>query len=200
MVRYTYLWVISGDFFMKHGFIEPIVAGKLRCWNLIHEKKGDDKILYPKMLLRRFSAKSMFVGVAGRPLPDSQYNGKIFMERVSKRKFISKYALCIALFSQEKLIFSQNPNPRCCNFHLLCVSSEKALLSIGSSTVSLSSTVGNASSSSLLSPPFESSLSPHCLSLISLCGASSWWEWLALATTDQTGLRPSCFMMGLFFF
>ena len=43
------------------------------------------------MLSRRFPVKSMFMGVVGRPLPHRNFNGKIHLERVSKKRDIQKY-------------------------------------------------------------------------------------------------------------
>ena len=67
-----------------------------RCWKLKvlklgpHEKEGADKIVFPKMLSRRFPIKSMFMGVVGRPIPHRNFDGKILLERVSKKRYISK--------------------------------------------------------------------------------------------------------------
>ena len=44
----------------------------------------------PKMLSRRFPIKAMFMGVVGRPIPHRNFNGKIFLERVSERIPVSK--------------------------------------------------------------------------------------------------------------
>ena len=74
-----------------------------------HEKKGADNIIFPKMLSRRYPVKSMFMGVVGRPVPHRQFDGKIFMERVSETKFITK---CTAHtnFSDDALINSEIKN------------------------------------------------------------------------------------------
>ena len=74
-----------------------------------HEKEGDDKICHPKMLSRRYPVKSMFMGVVGRPLPHRNFDGKIFLERVSKRKFIQK---CTAHtnFSDDTLVNNEIKN------------------------------------------------------------------------------------------
>ena len=53
-----------------------------------HETEGDDTVVRPKMLSRRFPVKSMFMGVVGRPVPHRNFDGRIFLERVSKRKYI----------------------------------------------------------------------------------------------------------------
>ena len=53
-------------------------------------KKGEDTIVCPKMLPRRFPIKSMCMGVVGSPIPYYNFNGNIFLERVSKRRFIQK--------------------------------------------------------------------------------------------------------------
>lgn len=42
------------------------------------------------MLSYRFSVKSMFMGVVGRPVPHRNFDGNIFLGRVSKKKYISK--------------------------------------------------------------------------------------------------------------
>ena len=44
----------------------------------------------PKMLSRRFPIKAMFMGVVGRPIPHRNFDGKIFLERVSERIPVSK--------------------------------------------------------------------------------------------------------------
>ena len=46
--------------------------------------------MLPKMLSQRFPVKSMFMGVVGRPIPYHNFDGKIFLERVSKKRYISK--------------------------------------------------------------------------------------------------------------
>ena len=55
-----------------------------------HEKVGDDWYAHPKMLSRWYPVKLMFMGVVGRPVPHRNFDGKIFLERVSERKYISK--------------------------------------------------------------------------------------------------------------
>ena len=42
------------------------------------------------MLSRRFPIKAMFMGVVGRPIPHRNFDGKIFLERVSERIPVSK--------------------------------------------------------------------------------------------------------------
>ena len=53
-----------------------------------HEEEGDDTVVRPKMLSRRFPVKSMVMGVVGLPVPHRNFDGRIFLERVSKRKYI----------------------------------------------------------------------------------------------------------------
>lgn len=72
----------------------------------LHEKKGDDTILHPKILLRRFPVNSMFMRVVGRPLPHRQFIGKNFMERLSKKILISNCS-SHTNFSNTALIISE---------------------------------------------------------------------------------------------
>ena len=71
-----------------------------------HEKKGADKIVLPKMLSWRFPVKSIFIGVVGRPIPYHNFDGKIFLERVSKKRYISK---CTAHsnFSDDAIVHAE---------------------------------------------------------------------------------------------
>ena len=41
------------------------------------------------MLSRRFPVKTMFMGIVGRPQRHRDFNGKILMHRVSKRRYIT---------------------------------------------------------------------------------------------------------------
>ena len=41
------------------------------------------------MLMQRYPIKTMLLAVVGRPLPHRNFNGKIYMERVSKEKFVA---------------------------------------------------------------------------------------------------------------
>lgn len=54
------------------------------------EEPGADKIDRPKTLSRRFPIKAMFMSVVGRPRPEHGFDGKIFIERVSKTKTITR--------------------------------------------------------------------------------------------------------------
>ena len=54
------------------------------------ESESDALFIMPKMLSRRFPIKAMFMGVVGRPIPHRNFNGKIFLERVSERIPVSK--------------------------------------------------------------------------------------------------------------
>ena len=56
-----------------------------------------------KMLSRRFPIKTMFMGVVGRPIPHRRFNGKIFMERVSKTKYVTS-ATSHTNFSDDALV------------------------------------------------------------------------------------------------
>ena len=58
-----------------------------------YESVGDDGYSHSKMLSRRFPVKSMFMGVVGRTIVHRNFDGKIFLKRVSKKKFI---AMCTA--------------------------------------------------------------------------------------------------------
>ena len=53
-----------------------------------HEKPGADIIRRPKTRSRRFPIKVMYLGVVGRPktVGRRRFNGRIFLERVSKTK------------------------------------------------------------------------------------------------------------------
>ena len=55
-----------------------------------HEKVGDDWYAHPKMLSRRYPVKLILMGVVGRPVPHCNFDDKIFLEQVSKRKYVSK--------------------------------------------------------------------------------------------------------------
>ena len=74
-----------------------------------HEESGDDAYSHPKMLSRRFPIKSMFMGVVGRPVAHRQFDGKIFLERVSKTKYIT---MCTAHtnFSDDALVNAEIKN------------------------------------------------------------------------------------------
>ncbi len=50
------------------------------------EEEGVDVLKYPKILSRRFPVKSMFMGVVGNPIPEHNFDGKIFFERISKKQ------------------------------------------------------------------------------------------------------------------
>ena len=52
------------------------------------EEDGEDMLVRPKMRSRRFPVKSMFMGVVARPRPDKNFDGKVFLERVSKNVVI----------------------------------------------------------------------------------------------------------------
>ena len=56
-----------------------------------------------KMLSRRFPIKTMFMGVVGRPIPHREFDGKIFMERVSRTKFVTT-ATAHTNFSDDALV------------------------------------------------------------------------------------------------
>ena len=74
-----------------------------------HESKGDDAYIHPKMLSRRYPIKFMFMGVVGRPIPHRGFDGKIFLERVSKTKYIT---MCTAHtnFSDDALVNAEIKN------------------------------------------------------------------------------------------
>ena len=74
-----------------------------------HEESGDDAYSHPKMLSRRFPIKSMFMGVVGRPVAHRQFDGKFFLERVSKTKYIT---MCTAHtnFSDDALVNAEIKN------------------------------------------------------------------------------------------
>ena len=55
------------------------------------EEEGDDLIPQPKMRSRCHPIKSMFMGVVGRPREDKNFNGKIYLERISKKKTSRKF-------------------------------------------------------------------------------------------------------------
>ena len=46
------------------------------------EVNGDDTTKHRQMRSRHFSLKSMFMGVVGRPRPDKNFDGCIFLERI----------------------------------------------------------------------------------------------------------------------
>ena len=56
-----------------------------------------------KMLSRRFPIKTMFMGVVGRPIPHRDFDGKIFMERVSRTKLVAT-ATAHTNFSDDALV------------------------------------------------------------------------------------------------
>ena len=60
---------------MRSGFIPRIEDG---------EMDGDDTTKHPQMRSRRFPIKPIFMGVVGRPRPDKNFDGRIFLERISK--------------------------------------------------------------------------------------------------------------------
>ena len=68
-----------------------------------HEPIGADKVFTQKMISRRYPVKCMFMGVVGRPLPYRKFNGRIYLQRISKEKYIEK---CTAHsnFSEDALI------------------------------------------------------------------------------------------------
>ena len=41
----------------------------------------------PKIMSRRFPIQTMFIGVVSRPIPHRDFNGKIFMEWVSRTRY-----------------------------------------------------------------------------------------------------------------
>ena len=67
--------------------------------------ENDDIVVMKKskMLPRRFPIKTMFIGVVARPIPHRSFNGKIFMERVSKTKCITS-ATSHTNFSDDALV------------------------------------------------------------------------------------------------
>lgn len=51
-----------------------------------HELIDDSAVVRSKMLSMKFPVKSMFIGVAGHHLLHRGFNGRMLLERVSKRK------------------------------------------------------------------------------------------------------------------
>ena len=45
---------------------------------------GDDTTKHPQMRSRRFPVKSVFMGVVGHPRSDENFDGRIFLEKISK--------------------------------------------------------------------------------------------------------------------
>ena len=52
------------------------------------EVDGDDTSKHPQMRSLRFPVKSMFMGVVGRPRPNKNFDGRICLERISKKYII----------------------------------------------------------------------------------------------------------------
>ena len=54
-----------------------------------NESDAEGELKLPKMLLRRFPVKTMFMAVVGHPLAHRNFDGKIHLERVSKTRLIT---------------------------------------------------------------------------------------------------------------
>ena len=54
------------------------------------EIEGNDTIKHPQMRSRRFPVESMSIGIVGCPRPDKNFDGRIFLERISKTYTIKK--------------------------------------------------------------------------------------------------------------
>ena len=67
---------------------------------------GDDTTKHPHMRSRHFPIKSMFMGVFGRPRPDKNFDGRIFLEIISKTYTIKKRT-ANQRFSNDDLINSE---------------------------------------------------------------------------------------------
>ena len=52
------------------------------------EMEGDDTTKHQQMISRRFSVNSMLMGVVGRPRPNKNFDGRICLERISKKYII----------------------------------------------------------------------------------------------------------------
>ena len=50
------------------------------------EPPGINTAIQPKMRNRRYPVKVMFMGVVANPIPLCDFDGKIFLERISKQK------------------------------------------------------------------------------------------------------------------
>ena len=79
---------------------------------------GDDTTKHPHMRSRHFPIKSMFMGVFGRPRPDKNFDGRIFLEIISKTYTIKKRTANQRL-SDDVLINSEIKNGKWRQFMFL---------------------------------------------------------------------------------
>ena len=70
------------------------------------EAPGMDFIPSPKLLSRRFPVKAMFMGVVGNPIPERGFDGRIFLERISKDEVVTK-KMSHQRFSDDRLVNHQ---------------------------------------------------------------------------------------------
>jgi len=76
------------------------------------EEEGDDFIPQPKMRSRRYPIKTMFMGCVGRPRKDKNFDGKIFLERISETSLVTEQTRKTANqnFSDDVLVNSEIKN------------------------------------------------------------------------------------------
>lgn len=65
-----------------------------------------DFIPSPKMRSRRFPVKAMFMGVVANPIPERGFDGRIFLERISKEEVVNK-KISHQRFSDDRLVNQQ---------------------------------------------------------------------------------------------
>lgn len=86
ILRFTHMYVIT-SMFNEIWFYRTKSRRKIKLPRLDkHEKEGDDKYTRRKMLSRRLPVESMIIGVVDCPLPHCNFDGNIFLERVSKKQ------------------------------------------------------------------------------------------------------------------
>ena len=76
--------------------IKKLPLGKL-------ETPGDENVIMPKMLSRRFPIKAMFMGVVGCPIPHRNFDGKILLEIVSEKVVVSNLS-CHQNFTDDVIL------------------------------------------------------------------------------------------------
>ena len=81
------------------------------------EVDGDDITKHPHIKSRLFAVKSMFMGDVGRQRPDKNFDGRIFLERISKTYTIKKRT-ANPRFSDEFLINSEIKNGKWRQFYV----------------------------------------------------------------------------------